>query len=83
MVNCATIYTVKDAVEVVRNKKISRTTIIHHTCVVLAYLYVLNVLHGDYNVEGIFKVTRLQTNVARIYQPIILSVSFTTAPSLR
>ena len=25
----------------------------------------------------------VQTNVARIYQPIILSVSFTTAPSLR
>ena len=57
MVNCATMYTVKDAVEVVRNKKISRSTILHHTCVVLAYLYVLNVLHGDYNVEGIFKVS--------------------------
>ena len=56
MINMATMYTVKDAVEVISNKMISRTTVLHHTCVLIAYCHVLTVLHGDFNVEGIFKV---------------------------
>ena len=56
MINMATMYTVKDVVEIFINRMISRTTIVHHTCVFLAYSHVLTVLHGDYNVEGIFKV---------------------------
>ena len=55
----ATVYTVKDMVEMVSNKMISRTTLLHHMCVVLAYWHVLSVLHADYNVEGIFKVNLL------------------------
>ena len=56
MINMATSYVVKDVMEVFLNKKIARTTFIHHACVVLAYLHVITVLHGDYNREGIFKV---------------------------
>ena len=56
MINMATVYTVKDVVEMVINKKMTRTTYLHHSCVVLAYFHVQSVLHGDYNVEGIFKV---------------------------
>lgn len=59
MINMATVYTVKDMVEMVSNKMISRTTLLHHMCVVLAYGHVLSVLHTDYNVEGIFKVNLL------------------------
>ena len=58
MINMATMYTVKDLVEIFINQMISRTTIVHHTCVLLAYSHVVSVLHGDYNVEGIFKVGR-------------------------
>ena len=57
MINMATVYVVKDVVELFTNKLISHTTVVHHVCVVLAYLHVINVLHGDYNVEGIFKVS--------------------------
>ena len=56
MVNMATAYVVKDVMEVCINKKIARTTLIHHLCVVFAYFHVISVLHADYNVEGIFKV---------------------------
>ena len=56
MINMATAYVVKDVMEVFLNKKIARTTLIHHACVVLAYLHVITVLNGDYNREGIFKV---------------------------
>ena len=56
MVNMATAYVVKDVMEVLINKKMATTTLVHHGCVVLAYLHVITVLHGDYNVEGIFKV---------------------------
>ena len=51
-----TILVVKDIMEVFLNKKIASTTLIHHGCVVLAYLHVITVLNGDYNREGIFKV---------------------------
>ena len=56
MVNMSTTYVVKDVMEVLINKKLARTTLVHHVCVVLAYLHVISVLHADYNVEGIFKV---------------------------
>ena len=56
MVNMSTTYVVKDVMEVLINKKLARTTLVHHLCVVLAYLHVISVLHADYNVEGIFKV---------------------------
>ena len=56
MINMATCYAVKDVMEVFLNKKIARTTLIHHACVVLAYIHVISVLNGDYNREGIFKV---------------------------
>merc|ERR1712126_2686 len=55
MINMATVYTVKDVVEMFINKKMTRTTYLHHSCVVLAYFHVQSVIHGDYNVEGIFK----------------------------
>ena len=58
MINMATMYMVKDLVEILINQMISRTTIVHHTCVLLAYSHVVTVLQGDYNVEGIFKVER-------------------------
>eukprot|EP00092_Neocalanus_flemingeri_P094722 GFUD01120463.1.p1 GENE.GFUD01120463.1~~GFUD01120463.1.p1 ORF type:complete len:153 (-),score=34.96 GFUD01120463.1:54-512(-) len=48
-------YTVKDVVELFVNKKIAKSTIVHHICVILAYFYVIRVLTTDYNVEGIFK----------------------------
>ena len=56
MINMATVYCVKDMVEMVRNKLMTRTTLVHHSCVILAYCHVLTILHDDYNVEGIFKV---------------------------
>ena len=55
MINLATMYVVKDVVEIFVNKKIHTTTVIHHVCVVLAYFHVIRVLSTDYNVEGIFK----------------------------
>ena len=55
MINIATMYTMKVVVELVFNKKIARTTIIHHLCVIMAYLHVLRVLTTDFNVEGVFK----------------------------
>ena len=79
MINMATMYTVKDVVEVLSNRMISRTTIVHHTCVLLAYSHVLSVLHGDYNVEGIFKVTRKPNSLINIC--LFVSVLSTTVPS--
>ena len=61
MINMATVYTVKDVVEMFINKKMTRTTYLHHSCVVLAYFHVQSVLHGDYNVEGIFKAFSINT----------------------
>ena len=69
MINMATVYTVKDVVEMFINKKMTRTTYLHHSCVVLAYFHVQTVLHGDYNVEGIFKVLN-----TIIYIYIIISI---------
>ena len=84
MINMATMYTVKDVVEIFINRMISRTTIVHHTCVFLAYSHVLTVLHGDYNVEGIFKVENLTSReLTRIKQIkyYLSSVLSTTVPS--
>ena len=80
MINMATMYTVKDVVEVLSNQMISRTTIVHHTCVLLAYSHVLSVLHGDYNVEGIFKVARKPKQFSK-YFCLFVSVLSTTVPS--
>lgn len=55
LINASTMYTIKDIVETFVNKKIARSTVIHHICVTLAYIYVMRVLHTDYNVEGVFK----------------------------
>merc|ERR1719323_2080929 len=41
MINMATVNCVKDMVEMVRNKLMTRTTLVHHTCVILAYCHVL------------------------------------------
>ena len=84
MINMATMYTVKDVVEIFINRMISRTTIVHHTCVFLAYSHVLTVLHGDYNVEGIFKVDNMTTReLLRVKQirPYLSSVLSTMVPS--
>ena len=55
MINIATMYAMKDVVELFVNKKIARTTIAHHLCVILAYFYVVRVLTTNFNVEGFFK----------------------------
>ena len=82
MINMATMYTVKDVVEVLSNRMISRTTIVHHTCVLLAYSHVLSVLHGDYNVEGIFKGSKEPKQLSKINIFVyLLSVLSTTVPS--
>ena len=84
MINMATVYCVKDILEMFINKKITRTTILHHTCVILAYCHVLSVLHGDYNVEGIFKVITKYS----VFYPYLnkydihFSVSYTMEDSL-
>ena len=75
MINMATVYTVKDVVEMVINKKMTRTTYLHHSCVVLAYFHVQSVLHGDYNVEGIFKVLPINFYFLLSDQPKILLFS--------
>ena len=46
MINMATMYMVKDLVEILINQMISRTTIVHYTCVLLAYSHVVTVLGG-------------------------------------
>jgi len=53
--NIATIYTLKDVAELFFNRKIARTTIVHHICVIMAYLFVLKGVTTDFNVEGFFK----------------------------
>merc|ERR1712183_1004139 len=55
MINIATIYTMKDVLEMFVNKRIGKSTIIHHICVIVAYFYVLRILTTDFNVEGFFK----------------------------
>ena len=41
MINMATMYVVKDLANILINKRIAATTIIHHICVFIAYVYVL------------------------------------------
>ena len=41
MVNMATMYAGKDLVGLLLNKRIAKTTVVHHICVFMAYLYVL------------------------------------------
>ena len=55
MVNMATMYAGKDLVGLLLNKKIAKTTVVHHICVFMAYFYVLSVITDDYRQEGIFK----------------------------
>jgi len=55
LINIATMYTMKDVVELFVNKKLAKSTIVHHICVIMAYFYVIRVLTTDFNVEGIFK----------------------------
>lgn len=41
MINMATMYVVKDLANILINKRIAPTTVIHHICVFIAYVYVL------------------------------------------
>lgn len=41
MINMATMYVVKDLANILINKRIAATTVIHHICVFIAYVYVL------------------------------------------
>ena len=55
IINIGTMYAMKDVAELFVNKKIGKSTIVHHCCVIMAYLYTLRVLTTDFNTEGIFK----------------------------
>ena len=55
MINMATMYTIKDIVEIFLNKRIKRSTIVHHMCVIIAYIYVVQVLTTDASMEAVFK----------------------------
>ena len=55
LINISSMYVTKDVVEIFINKKIANTTIIHHICVICAYIYCISVLTTDFKVEGIFK----------------------------
>ena len=41
MINMATMYVVKDLANILINKRIAATTVLHHICVFIAYVYVL------------------------------------------
>ena len=41
MINMASMYVGKDVANLIINKRIAKTTIIHHICVIFAYGYVL------------------------------------------
>ena len=41
MLNMATMYASKDLVGLLVNQRIAKTTVVHHLCVFMAYLYVL------------------------------------------
>ena len=41
MLNMATMYASKDLVGLLLNRRIAKTTVVHHICVFMAYLYVL------------------------------------------
>ena len=56
VINLSTMYATKDIVELFINKRIANSTILHHICVICAYLYCLRVLTtSEFNTEGIFK----------------------------
>ena len=55
MINLSTMYTWRVFIELFLYRKNAKSTIIHHVCVIVAYIYVISVLTEDYNVEGIFK----------------------------
>ena len=41
MINMATMYVGKDVANLLINKRIAKTTVLHHVCVIFAYGYVL------------------------------------------
>ena len=41
LVNMATMYVTKDLTRILLNRRIATTTVIHHICVFMAYVYVL------------------------------------------
>ena len=41
LVNMATMYVTKDLTRILLNRRIASTTVIHHICVFMAYVYVL------------------------------------------
>lgn len=57
MINMATMYVVKDLANLLINKRIASTTILHHIGVFSAYIHVLSVLTDDHawKEEGLFK----------------------------
>ena len=55
LINISTMYATKDIVELFVNKKIANSTILHHLCVICAYLYCLSILTTEFNIEGVFK----------------------------
>ena len=55
MINMATMYVSKDLAGLLINRRMAKTTVIHHVCVFMAYLYVISVIADDYKQEGIFK----------------------------
>lgn len=44
MINMATMYAVKDLANILINKRIAATTVVHHFCVFIAYVYVLRLI---------------------------------------
>ena len=47
MTNMATMYAVKDLANILINKRIAATTVLHHLCVFIAYVYVLRYLYSE------------------------------------
>ena len=47
MINMATMYAVKDLANILINKRIAATTVLHHLCVFIAYVYVLRYLYSE------------------------------------
>ena len=46
MINMATMYVGKDIANLLINKRIAKTTVLHHVCVIFAYGYVLRSRHS-------------------------------------
>ena len=47
MINMATMYAVKDLANILINKRIAATTVLHHLCVFIAYVYVTRYQHPE------------------------------------